>query len=590
MMTSLFHPILEEIDTAPDQPVSETNLLRRQENLLPKNERAIPEHAEILAFHFFENPDISDKHPHCYVSSCVSKTELGFGEGLELVKQEFVEHWSLRATQAIHPVLKAKYAGLTWQFSERLTGQKPPVDTADKLVGALVKVIKGKLYSNHVDAQRKMGIALALAKKINNKELMEGVKEFIIHYEDSIPVTEIKIYWGGAYDLLIEGKLSFLTGEEHQHIIDQLEARLKFLQDENAEACKAAAKRLARYFMIQQKPDETLRVVKAFEHSMQPLINQSPRIKAAGYLSQIYDFYIRYKLKKEVVPILVQMRKTDKEGVREMVAISSKEWQFSKDKLNDLIDGMLVGDADTVWETLAMHLLPDLSTVEQEMKSEERACHLRYIMPLSLQDKKGRTVAKLMPQDFAGHLLIEKANAIRVEKAFFQFYFTRAEAKGFLSTDIILQFLKRPGIFDELRIVILRRALDAYIKSDYLLFLHLIIPQIEEALRNRLEQQGGSVYATIPEKGQNEKEPKSEKIQLKTMDALLREPLVESSLGAAYTEYFRLVFTEQKGINLRNDMAHGFMDPEDFDRQHADLVLHALLCLGMIPPTSANCI
>jgi hypothetical protein len=54
------------------------------------------------------------------------------------------------------------------------------------------------------------------------------------------------------------------------------------------------------------------------------------------------------------------------------------------------------------------------------------------------------------------------------------------------------------------------------------------------------------------------------------------------TLGEDFTNYFRILFTEQRGWNLRNDVCHGIANHGHFNYASADRVLHALLCLGFI--------
>ena len=46
--------------------------------------------------------------------------------------------------------------------------------------------------------------------------------------------------------------------------------------------------------------------------------------------------------------------------------------------------------------------------------------------------------------------------------------------------------------------------------------------------------------------------------------------------------YFRVLLTDKRGWNLRNNVAHGMSVMKDFDKQTADRLLHAFLCLGLV--------
>ena len=103
--------------------------------------------------------------------------------------------------------------------------------------------------------------------------------------------------------------------------------------------------------------------------------------------------------------------------------------------------------------------------------------------------------------------------------------------------------------------------------------MHLLIPQIEEAIRNIVEFAGGNVL-----KPNNN----GTSFMLRTLDEILRDPITVSSLGDDLCYYFRILFTDQRGWNMRNNVCHGIVGMETFTHQSADRVLHALLCLGIL--------
>lgn len=148
----------------------------------------------------------------------------------------------------------------------------------------------------------------------------------------------------------------------------------------------------------------------------------------------------------------------------------------------------------------------------------------------------------------------------------------KMDEKGLLSKDSILEFLKKSPVFDEKRYVFIEKGLDAFFANDYITAIHLLIPQIENAVRTIIEKTGGLTLKPSRNGG----------FHLKTFDELLRDEELNKALGEDFTNYFRILFTEQRGWNLRNDVCHGIANTGHFNYASADRVLHALLCLGFI--------
>ncbi|ULT38543.1 DUF4209 domain-containing protein [Niabella defluvii] len=99
-----------------------------------------------------------------------------------------------------------------------------------------------------------------------------------------------------------------------------------------------------------------------------------------------------------------------------------------------------------------------------------------------------------------------------------------------------------------------------------------MIPQFEEAIRNLVEMNCGSIMIQ-----------KADAFNLKTFDHLLNDEIIIDVFGEDKSLYFRTLFTDKRGWNMRNNVAHGMLDTEQFhNKQNIDRILHAILCLGMV--------
>ena len=106
----------------------------------------------------------------------------------------------------------------------------------------------------------------------------------------------------------------------------------------------------------------------------------------------------------------------------------------------------------------------------------------------------------------------------------------------------------------------------------------MLIPQVEDALRNLLRLAGGSTY----------KQHRLGGLMLKIFDDLLREEAVVKSLGENVVHYFRVLFTDQRGWNIRNDVCHGITPTAAFSPQLTDRIFHALLVLALLRAQEAT--
>ena len=70
------------------------------------------------------------------------------------------------------------------------------------------------------------------------------------------------------------------------------------------------------------------------------------------------------------------------------------------------------------------------------------------------------------------------------------------------------------------------------------------------------------------------------------MNDVLNDERARSALTENLWRYLSVVYIERKGgLNLRNDLAHGLVDPKSFNRGIADRVFHTLLALSLMRPS-----
>jgi hypothetical protein len=73
------------------------------------------------------------------------------------------------------------------------------------------------------------------------------------------------------------------------------------------------------------------------------------------------------------------------------------------------------------------------------------------------------------------------------------------------------------------------------------------------------------------------------------MNDVLDDTRIRQILSENLWRYLAILYVDRKGgLNLRNDLAHGLLGPEMFNRNVADRVFHSLLALSVIRATPAQ--
>jgi Domain of unknown function (DUF4209) len=130
-------------------------------------------------------------------------------------------------------------------------------------------------------------------------------------------------------------------------------------------------------------------------------------------------------------------------------------------------------------------------------------------------------------------------------------------------------------LFTESRRELLREGLVAYEREDYVKAIHVLVPQVEQTLRNLL------VLLRIPPEKTVKRHPGI--TDVKSMNDVLGDERVQQVLTENLWRYLAVLYIDRRGgLNLRNDLGPGLVGPNAFNRSIADRVFHSLLTLSLM--------
>jgi lysyl-tRNA synthetase class 1 len=69
---------------------------------------------------------------------------------------------------------------------------------------------------------------------------------------------------------------------------------------------------------------------------------------------------------------------------------------------------------------------------------------------------------------------------------------------------------------------------------------------------------------------------------VKNMNDALGDPRVQAVLTENLWRYLTVLYIDRRGMNLRNDLAHGLVSVEAFNQSTADIVFQSLLALSLM--------
>ncbi len=541
--------------------------------------------AELLAFSFIEEPKKIDKNDSYYIPKYIWTDENGISFSSSSPKQitnEILIYWQKRASKTLNPILKYRYCGLIIEFSKPINGQNAPLHIRNMFIRASIEISENSITKNTYKVISNLRRALLLSLDFSDDVSLKAIKLTLISFIESNPNLIDENIILEIHDILILNKKSGINPSEEQYIIEELEKTFrKIISTENypynyvSRSIESIADRLAEFYKNKNKQNEVIRVLRLLDETYSKLVNGVSPLIAINLLERLHLLYIKYKYNDEAKSILIKIRELGPKVATEMKQVSFS-YEIPKLELDNYIESITLGVPEEILKRISIAYLPDKFKTAQQLRESTNNSSINHLIPQKILDNKGRIIATIGPLtvDPEGHLISQISQQLKLQSVILNMVLKEAISNKGLTCKEISKFLSQSFIFEKDRIPIIDKALNCYFNNDYTSFIHLLIPQIEQAIRFVYEFAGGDVLRRTNSSGGG--------YYLKTFDELLREGLTKEVLGENLVIYLRVIYTDSRGWNIRNNIFHGLVGQSIFNNQTADRLLHSLLCLGLI--------
>ena len=560
-----------EISTA----ISEIDKALIESNL----EEEFKSKSETLAFGFSGNPSTENSWGTYYAPRAIFQDEGGNlveAPSIKSVTPKILEYWQKRAKESNNPFMKSRYADLVWDFTQKVTGMSPNYIFAQIVVDSSLELITRNRYVHEVNGIKKLKRALSVALSINDESRITSVRDRMIKFEDSIAKDSKPGLWGFCFDELLDNKNIPLSAGQKEKIITEIEKRLERTtrgETLDAHAAEIAAVRLAKYYRKWNQVEDFKRVLRQYGQAVIKNIEKIEPMAGSAWVEQLYALYIEYGMRDDANNLTTLIRELGEKAVKGMKTISG-EFSISKDEMEEYLSTLTEGELIDVLTRIAWHFLPDSEDVKQQVIDLSTESPLTSFIPFTLVDWEGRPVAKIGPleQDLEGRIVNQTAQNISFSSVFLRATIKKTMDKFAPSLEDITNYFFLSPIFSETYREIISIGLEAYLSGKHIISAHILIPQIENGIRQLLKLSAGPIY----------KQGRNGALYLRNLDELLRDENIVTILGEKVSNYLRTLLTDQRGWNLRNDVCHSTIHPDKFSWTMTDRILHALLLLAQV--------
>lgn len=508
-----------------------------------------------------------------------------FSPDIKGLDADTVAHWEDRARTCANLVMRARYSDLVWDLKRAITGQRADVDYSRVAIDSYLRAADEKLYPMEVVGIQWLGRALDLSRLINDAGRTDRVVEFMFEFYDRVAQPQFVGTWLFLFDNLYGEKC--INAEQESRIIANLEAMLSKTSDTTSSktgvhatldpwGAEAAAHRLAQHYHRRNDQHNAERAIKAYGNAFKFMAGEANPMMAMAWLQPVIERYEQEGLKAEAEQLQLMSAEKGKNIGADLKQYSARV-EVKQDDLESLVERLIGGgNLRAAFGRIATYFVPKANEARKLLEQMRTEAPLMSIIPISIIASDGHTTAtiKSLDEDPDGRLHKQLAETVGFYQPFLVRTLAKLRERYAPTTENVLDFLCQSPLFTERRKGLLRDGLLAYEHEDFVKSIHVLVPQVEDILRSFLGHLGRPTLKTV------RNHPGI--MDAKSMNDILSDEQMRTVLTENLWRYLEVVYIDKRGMNLRNDLAHGLRAPNVFNRYVADRVFHTLLALSLM--------
>lgn len=497
---------------------------------------------------------------------------------------EVIEYWKTRSERTPHPALQARYADLAleigriWNREHRSeTPIELPRSLTQRSIDAHLKAVDAGLSGAEHQAWESLDRALDLALFIYDVERVERAKRSAYEHCRRQRESGESGYWWRLDSMVWNRKGLDLTEPERDELIGWLDEALAAHSDISDEKrfdphqAQMAADRLRRWHDKLGHSEQGIDAIKRAGVAFEAIATKTNALTATAWLQDLSARYRQAKLMSDAARVDAAIKARSAEAEESMTRHEVKI-EVSQAEMDQWLDALLKDSLELSLGRIAVHMMTSEERLQKMVEDSAANAPLHAHIAMSIMGENGFTRATIgsVKDDMPGRVLNMAATLIGHSAPWLHMALDRAKTKWSLDADKLFEWLAQSPWFPPSAQGLLREGIDAWFAEDHVKAVHLLVPQAEAALREWLSALGESPMTHDPRAGG---------FKVIGMGDVLRSNSFKEQVHPTLIHHLRAFYTEAKGLNIRNRIAHGLASPEVLNRGTANWVIHSLLAI-----------
>lgn len=497
---------------------------------------------------------------------------------------EIAAWWAVRSAAMAHPLLAARFADLAWEFGKLLASaneniDKPGVELARCAIDRYLDVFERRIYAHEHYGWIYLNRAIELAASLRDDGRLVRAKALAFELKRSASRPGAYLWTRFDETLWAQAKPLKLAPEDLSEAVEALEQALAWAMGANGSGtdirhAQVAADRLTRRLRQAKRLDDAKQATRAAGRAIEAAAASIGGLAAIGHWEELIGRYREAGLIEDAARVEGLVRAEADKANAEMATMSVPV-KITKEEMDAWSGQFLSGPLEEGLGKLAWDLLIREKVAVGVVKQMAREAPLWAMMGTAIKGSDGFTVSSAgsVENDLGGRAMQEAATQLSWKAPWLSYALNRTRKERGPKVDDLLAACATCGLFKTGPNSLLAQGFQAWLDEDAVKAIHVLIPQVEAALRNALSAAGGSVVEPDPLNGGFMKIGMG---KILSHTAFTAEPLSDMRF------HLRALFVDNRGLNLRNNIAHGLVGVDMLHMGLANWVFHSVMLVSVL--------
>lgn len=581
------------------QPINEIDIagqlltvLQGQDEFSPEEKKGIQ--AEVSAFRFFSRSSGSNSTWGIYWSELASGVKQDgtpfYSPDIADIDDEIISYWISRSEACKHPVLQARYADLSWEIGRYLrakskhdgkTGSAISITLCHRAIDAYLQCIEKNLFKSDHDAwiyiSRALELSLAIKDQVRTKKSKASLFAFASKQEKEnnnwMWWQFENIVWSNSKSLGLDDK----TRNEVTSLLNRILVKRSNYADKehfNPHEATSAADSLSRWLAQTNNIEDSKKAIKMAAVAFEEAAKQAGGITAIAWLEDLIPRYRQAGMHEDAARIERTITQRAEDAQAEM-GVFETSYELKKEDVEQWSSQFIAENANKSLTRIAGRFIVREKETKDRLQKIGAEAPLFSMLSSSIMNSDGFTVASVgsIEEDVDGRAIQHAATIFAQQSPWLHLALEKIKEQFSLDIKALMEMIIASPLFPLRRHQLVREGVEAWLAKDAIKATHILVPQIEAALRELLKILGGAVMVPDADIGG---------FKAIGLGQVLNHSIFKEKISTDIRFHFRVLYNDPRGLNVRNELAHGLISPELLNIELANWILHSVIFLSLI--------